>query len=246
MSKVRILAESDVTLNLVSALLMYQSNRGDVYATTHPVEIDGDQPHRKVIGAGTPLTREGLAKFASAVDAATAYGGFVPENLLYTAAAMIAWWTPASVRNCWFKCNDTEIGTAHGQVAHPALVFVAVPGDWYVFALRDSTRPERNTRLCHSPHFNVWEGGRICSGNVDLPPALGADAIAIYEDAFFRSHFTHPNRQRAVKYKGGAAALWRDQLRSPDPDALRRALMPAKETLQNAIERIANAARNHR
>lgn len=246
MSNVRIVSESDNALTLVSALLMYQSGRGDVYATTHPAEIDAANPARKVLGPGTPLTKDGLASFASAIAEATAYGGFVPENLLYTATNTLAWWTPASVRNCWFKCTDKAVGTAHGPVAHPALVFVAVPGDWYVFALRDSNRPERATRLYNAPHFNVWEGGRICAGNVELPPALDADAIAVYEDAFFRSHFTHPNRQRAVKYKGGVIALWRDQLRAPDPDALRRALTPAKETLQSAIERIANSARNHR
>lgn len=246
MSQVRVITESDTTLKLVSALLMYQSGSGDVYATTHPVESDPTNLQRKVISPGTALSKTDLAQFARAVDVATAYAGFVPENLLYTSPNMIAWWTPAAVRHCWFKCQDQAIGAAHGPVCHPALVFVAVPGNWYVFALRDSARPERNTKLCHAPHFNVWEGGRICTGNVELPPALSADAIAVYEDAFFRSHFTHPNRQRAVKYKGGATALWRDQLLNPDADALRRALLPAKETLQGAIERIALSVRNTR
>ena len=80
---------------------------------------------------------------------------------------------------------------------------------------------------------------------MDLPPALGAEVIDRYEAAFFRSHFTHPNRSDAVKYKGGMQQLWQDQLASPDPESMRRALVDSKETLQAAIERIAGHPTNN-
>ncbi len=246
MKTVNIITQGDTALHLVSALLMYESNRGDVYATTHSVEVDAENPMRKVIGAGVPMSSQNLARFARAVDVATAYAGFVPDNLLFTSPNLIAWWTPASTRTAWFKSTDPEVADAHGPVAHPALVFVAVPGDWFVFALRESARPGPATKLCHAPHFNVWDGGRICTGNVALPPAVGAEAIAVYEDAFFRSHFTHPNRTGAVKYKGGMKALWHDQLVTPDPVAMGLALLSAKENLKTAIERIASSNRNAR
>eukprot|EP01034_Spumella_vulgaris_P026188 gene26188-32724_t len=219
---------------------MYRTGTGQVYATAHPVHLDPENPQRKMIGAGAPLSKANLATFARAVDAATAFDGFVPENLLYTSANMIAWWVPASIRRSWFKANAraAEMGERSGDVAHPALVFVVVPGDWYVFALRDSARPGPGTHLQHAPHFNVWDGGRICTGSVTLPPAIEADAIRDYETAFFRSRFTHPNRADAVKYRGGATALWIDQLNKPDMPAMVRALRPAKETLRQAIERI--------
>lgn len=172
---------------------------------------------------------------------ATAYTGHVPANLLYTSPNLLAWWVPAAIRNTWFKCQD-EFGTASGPAAHPALVFVATPTDWYVFALRQSERPTPRTPLCHSPHFNVWAGGKICTGNVALPGALSAEALAQYETAFFRSHFTHPNHQTAVKYPGGMKALWRHQLTGADPAAMSRALKPAKENLEAAIQRIATAS----
>lgn len=93
-----------------------------------------------------------------------------------------------------------------------------------------------------SPHFNVWDGGKICTGSVALPNALSADALTEYEAAFFRSHFTHPNRTAAVKYAGGMKALWRDQLAGASPEAMTKALKPAKETLEAAIQRITTSA----
>ena len=236
---VKIFTEGESVLQLVGAVLMYESNRGDVYATSHPVVADAQHQGRKVIGPGVPLAKGALAKFADAVGAATAFAGFLPERLLFSSPNLIAWWAPADVRMTWFKAAGTGKVDGHGQAAHPALVFVATPIDWFVFALRDSARPAPTTRLFHSPHFNVWDGGRICTGNVQLPPTFGAEVIHSYENAFFRSHFTHPNRSTAVKYKGGIQELWRDQLAKPDPEAMRRALVDSKETLQEAIARIA-------
>lgn len=241
MNRVNVISPGETRLQLTDALLMYRSRSGDVYATAHPIHPDPTNPQRKMIGAGAALSKSNLATFAKAVGAATAFGGFVPDNLLYTSPNMIAWWVPASVRRSWFKGNGkaAEIGERSGDVAHPALVFVVIPGDWFVFAVRESSRPGPNTPLLHAPHFNVWAGGRICTGSVTLPPAIEAEAIKGFEDAFFRSRFTHPNRSDAVKYRGGATALWRDQLDQPDMEAMVRALRPAKETLRQAIERIA-------
>lgn len=241
---VKIIAGSETSLNLVSAVLMYQSDRGDVYATSHPVVPDAQHPGRKVIGAGVPLTKGSLAKFADAVGAATAFAGFLPESLLYSSPNLIAWWTPAQERATWFKAAGSGKLEGAGPAAHPALVFVATPGAWYVFALASSTRPAPSTPLYHAPHFNVWDGGRICTGNVKLPPTFGAEVIHSYEKAFFLSWFTHPNRTGAVKHKGGMEQLWREQLAAPDPEAMGRALVRSKETLQEAIARIAASTTN--
>ncbi|HEY1042382.1 MAG TPA: PRTRC system protein B [Telluria sp.] len=237
-----VLSPDDTQLELSSAMLMYRSRANQVYATVHPIEVDAERPFARSLGAGVPLTKEALAEFARAIDVATAYAGFVPDNLLYTSPNTIAWWTPAAIRPTWFKTGNNaaaeHIGNRQGPAAHPALVFVVTSGGWYVFALKHSERPVAETALYHSPHMNVWKGGGICTGNVDLPPAVSASAIGEYEAAFFRSHFTHPNRERAVKYRGGMVALWRDQLANPDPDSMNRALIPAKETLTAAIRRI--------
>jgi hypothetical protein len=89
----------------------------------------------------------------------------------------------------------------------------------------------------------VYAGGRICTGNVKLPPAIEASAIADYEDAFFRTRFTHPNREGATTYKGGMTMLWRAQIKQANPEQMRRALRGTTETLQRAIARIAAQAK---
>lgn len=238
MSTVQIHTGADTRLQLKQAVLLYRSSEGAVYATTHPVEIEADSPQRKVIGAGIPMTKESLAEFASAVSTATAFAGFIPERLLYSSPNLIAWWVPESIRKCWFKAKNRFIGTTVADVAHPAMVFIATPGDWYVFALKESARPTPKTKLAHAPHFNVWDGGRVCSGNVQLPATIDAATIDAYERAFFQSNFTHPNRERATSYKGGMTMLWRSQIKSPSIERMRRALRTSSETLEQAITRI--------
>jgi PRTRC genetic system protein B len=246
MSMVHILSGGDDTLHLKTAVLLYESNRGSVYATTHAIDIDGVEPNRPVIGPGTPLSCAVLSQFAKAVDIATAYAGFVPDNLLYTAPSMMAWWAPAMQRRAWFKSHEKSVGNRDGVVHHPALVFVAQADALFVFALRMSSRPALSTKLYHSPHFNVYSDGRICTGNVKLPGAPSSEAIAEYEDAFYRSHFTHSHHPGAVKYKGGMTKLWIDQLEIPDEASMSAALKPTKFTLKQAIELIASSSRNAR
>lgn len=245
MKTVDIISAKDATLHLSKAILLYESRAGyghHVYASTHSIDIDASNPHRRVIGAGTPMKHADLVDFAAAVNIKTAHTGFVPDSLLYTSPTLMAWWVPAAVRTTWFKTEYPQIGVAHGQVAHPALVFIATRSSWYVFALRTSARPTTETMLDHAPHFNVNDQGLICTGNVQLPGSLSTAAMADYETAFFRSHFTHSNRRstRAVRRKGGLTGLWADQLAAPDTESMRRALMSTKQTLRTAIERIAN------
>lgn len=240
-NSVRVLSGQDRALNLVSAILLYKSDEGHVYASTHGMQVDANNPGRKVIGPGTAMTKKGLREFARLVDSATAFAGFIHENMLYNSPEMIAWWVPACIRHTWFTGTDRGLGQVNGLAAHPALVFVAQDRDWHVFALQESARPSPDTILCHAPHLNVYDGGSICTGNVDLPPAISAEAIDAYEEAFFRSHFTHSNNANAVTYRGGMLKLWRDQLASPSIEKMTAALKPTKETLGAAIKRLVHA-----
>lgn len=226
---VKLLEPGNTMLELSAALLLYKSNLGQVYATSHDIV---DHPHingARQIGPGMPATREALSEFAAAVLASSAYRGMVPANLLYTAPDVMAWWTPAARRRVWFKSLDPAIGTASADVAHPPLVFVASAAKWYVFALRDDARPGPGTRLFKAPYFNVYDNGAICTGNVDLPQARGPDAIAAYETAFFRSRFTHPNDSYLVKFAGGASALWAQQLAAPETELITPGILISKK-----------------
>lgn len=232
---VKILTGTDTTLTLRGAILCYEGG-SQVYATMHDIV---DVAHRPQLGPGRPLSKADLAAFADSVAKATAFRGMVPAELLYTAPNIMAWWRPAALRTVWFDCAEKEIGKASAKVMHPPLVFIATAGDWYVYALTEHTRPHAGSKLYKAPYFNVWASGSICTGNVELPQTVGPESIAAYEDAFFRSRFTHSNDRQLVRYKGGANALWRDQLAHPDRLLLAPPHLRArKETLEQAITRI--------
>jgi PRTRC genetic system protein B len=91
-------------------------------------------------------------------------------------------------------------------------VFVAKDKDMWAFALKGKARPTAETKLFHVPMMNVWENGKVCTGSVPLPSSTVAQSIKEWEDAFWNSHFTHPNHKRPVRYKGGIHAFCIDLL----------------------------------
>lgn len=241
MSQVHISAGNTSDLKLRNAVLLYHSAAPEsaVYATVHEVEIVRNAPH---LLPGRPMGLAELSQFVEAAQAATAYRGFLDPHLLYVAPNMMAWWHPAAHHMTWFK-SDQPIGERQGVVPHPALVFVAREHDWYVFALASNERPGPSTALHVAPYFNVWEDGGICTGNVQLPDTPTPEGLRTYENAFFRSRFTHPNQPRICKYKGGGHALWAHLLDHPEvTDFPTNTLLQQKETLEQAIKRISAGA----
>jgi PRTRC genetic system protein B len=235
MNDVVIECASDIELELESALLFYRSQAGsNIYATKHNARVIDGTP---ALMPGVPLTLDQLADIAEVAAKRTAFRGFVHERVVYLAPNQIAWWVPARTRRVWFATQD-ELGTRSGETAHPPLLFVVNKTRWFVFALRQNTRPDPSTKLYVAPYYNVWEGGEICTGNVETPDTINSDAIKVFEDAFFRSRFTHSNATRLIKRRGGAEQLWLDLL---DGAAFpMNALVDSKTTLQQAINRIAN------
>lgn len=241
MSQVHIAAGTKSDLKLRNAVLLYHTAAPEstVYATVHEVEVVNNAPH---LLPGRPLALAELSRFVEAAQAATAYRGFLDPHLLYVAPNTMAWWCPAACRTTWFQSKE-PIGERHGVTPHPALVFIVRERDWYVFALNKNERPGPSTQLRIAPYFNVWERGRICTGNVALPDTPTPEALRTYENAFFRSRFTHPNQPRICKHKGGAHALWAELLDHPETTEFpTNVLLPQKETLEQAIKRISSGA----
>jgi PRTRC genetic system protein B len=222
-----------------------------VYATVHDVAQGKRGP---AIGAGEPATKEACADLARALGAASSLSGFVPPNLLYMGARTLAWWRPPGVATMHFnaekdaagdqredKTHAKALGKRGGRAPQPGLVFIVTPGDWYVYAVPGTARPDADTKILRAPYFNVWSGGRICTGNVKLPETLSPAALAAYEQAFFGSEFTHPNvhgRERLVNHPGGSYAFWRELLDQPPAAFPARALVATKRTLGQLIEGI--------
>src|ERR1035437_2468687 len=99
------------------------------------------------------------------------------------------------------------------MLPHPGLVFAACSKVWSVWAVKGDHRPRPDSMLYQAPYFNVWDGGRICQGNVEVPDGTTAEKIDAWNAAFFNSFFTHPNiHKNLAKYRGGAYKFWKDML----------------------------------
>jgi hypothetical protein len=68
---------------------------------------------------------------------------------------------------------------------------------------------------------------------VSTPERIDMDSIKPFEDAFFRSRFTHPNNKQLIHRRGGAERLWLDLLDGAEFPLDR--LIDAKKTLAEAI-----------
>jgi PRTRC genetic system protein B len=230
MSAVEINSIAAVELELDAGLLLYRSKTtGDVYVTQHAARVVDERP---MLMAGTPMTLENLATFAELAARRTSYRGFIHERAVYLAPNMLAWWLPACTRRVWFQ-SDTELGQRSGECNHPPLLFIVKKDVWSVFALRVNERPKSGTKLYVAPYMNVWQNGRICVGNVDVPDSISGDTLGAYEDAFFRSRFTHTNHDKVIHRRGGAVRLWLDLLDGAEFPLDR--LIDAKLTLAEAI-----------
>ena len=241
------LAEA-ASYRLKRALLVYEADGRSPFITTHGITMRGETPH---LAEGYPVTQEAARSLATSLARDLTYQGFVPANLLAIGPAALAWWIPPAKRRVWFDARGVnpeadepdpgakEFGKRVGTTPHPGLVMAANASNWYVWALKAETRPERDTQLCRAPYFNVWaDRGQVCVGNVRLPRAIGPEAMDAYERAFFESRFTHPNNGFKVRFKGGGYALWRHLLDNPPAKFPARVLQPAGVTLEGFLKRL--------
>jgi PRTRC genetic system protein B len=225
---------SDGVLTLDAAVLIYRGASGSALATLHDVhQVDGEA----VIGAGQPMTPRKAIELSRALLKRVAHGGFMPANVLYMSGDLILWWEPPARRHITFRVGEAQAeqfgGGERGEtVPHPGLIFAASARVWSVWAVKGRERPTPQTPLYQAPYFNVNGQGQICQGNVPRPEGTTIDKIQVWNDAFFRSYFTHPNvAGKLVKHPGGAYALWRDLLDGRFERFPERSLVPTKSTL---------------
>jgi PRTRC genetic system protein B len=206
---------TDNVLRLEQAVLLYHGRSGGSLATVHEITMVDGSP---IIGAGRPMNAKAARALASALLKRAAHGGFLPETVLYLHGDLLLWWVPPTRRHLSFRVDDDHAqalgGPERGEMMPmPGLVFAASSSAWQVWAAKGSARPTLTTPLYQAPFFNVHEGGAICQGTAPRPEGSTVDKIGAWNDAFFRSYFTHPNASgKLVRYRGGAYAFWRDML----------------------------------
>lgn len=224
--------QTDGVLDLHEAVLIYRGAQGTAFATVHEIAVVDGEP---TILAGKAMTPRAAITLARELSKGVSHGGFIPETVLYMDGDLLLWWVPPMRRHIAFRAK--ELGTEErGEVVpHPGLVFAASSKIWAVWAVKGDKRPAPDTPLYQVPYFNVWQTGRICQGNVEVPEGTTAEKIDAWNSAFFSSYFTHPNVQKnLVKYRGGAFKFWRDMLDGKFSMFPEKVLVPANTTL-NAL-----------
>lgn len=218
--------------------------RASTFATLHPVESEPGQ--RPVIGAGRVLGPAELELALGQLNPARQLA-FLPATLLASSAAALVWWRPPAPARMWFHCaDDADLRERTGVAPQPGLVFAALPGrHLFVWAVPGAARPEPATVLLRAPFMNVWEDGRVCTGNAALPRDVLATSMAGYEQGFWESRFTHPNvhgKNALVRWRGGSHAFAKAMLSGRYRAFPERALVPLRLTLADALKALAGGS----
>jgi PRTRC genetic system protein B len=223
-------------LRLKGALLVYQGqSRG--FVTWHEIR-QADAHGASFLGEAQELTTEFVRHLARGwgPDTPTDIG---PENVLVRTAEMFVWGTSAGRRSMFFSSNDAEAHRLSGRrFAQPPLVWKVSGRDLWVRALFGDQRPQAKTKLMIAPYWNVdGETGWTCQGSMRSPEESGIASIGLWEQAFFRSEFTHQNGVRKLTtHPDGFLGLWSSLGGTPRrfPVAY---LNPTNETLQEFVMR---------
>lgn len=226
--------ETDGVLNLRQAVLIYRGAQGTAFATVHDIaHIDGEP----TILAGKAMMPRAAITLSRELSKGVSHGGFIPETVLYTDGDLLLWWVPPMRRHIAFRNQQMGAKECGEVVPHPGLVFAASSHHWSVWAVKGNKRPGPDTPLYQAPYFNIWQGGRICQGNVEVPDGTTAEKIDAWNAAFFGSFFTHSNMPKnLVKYRGGAIQFWKDMLDGKFSRFPERVLVPTNTTLGALLE----------
>ena len=223
--------------SLSKTILVYASKQ-NTYATVHDVGLDADG--RPFILPGKAATKEAIASIAKSLIKNVRLGGYLPDNVLSVGVDSLVWWIRPQTKRVFFKCSEFG-GERTAETPHPGLVFHVSGNDWSVYAVKGKDRPTPETELFLAPYFNVWSGGKICTGNVTTPGKTTEESIKGWTEAFFNSYFTHPNvhtPSKLVNYKGGSYAFWQSMLDGKHKNFPEKVLVPMNRTLATLFDNI--------
>ena len=219
------------------AILLYSERGGQtVFASVHDIQTSKEGV--ATIAAGTPVSKTALVKMMQTlVPEDYVSAELLGNHILAKGSDYLVWYCKPQQRQMWFKCKEFG-GEVSAKANHPGLVFIIGNGSWYVFAVKGNKRPTSSTPLYVAPYLNVWKGGRICTGNIETPKGELKFSTEAWEEAFFRSYFTHPNQHEKgalTSYRGGIFSLWRALMKGRAFPT--ESLVRAGETLGQAFER---------
>ncbi|MDM8175947.1 PRTRC system protein B [Olivibacter sp. 47] len=165
-----------------------------------------------------PLSEKECAKMACALSmdnrgrSCLTAKGLLPKNILHLSmtgseGGSVVWFTPAQSRSLYFRRADIPDGVA----SVPPLVWKATTETLYLWALKSTAKLTVDTALYKAPFLNIYAGGNVCMGNVDIVAGkMGSleEFITFWEQAFWNSAFSHTIDTNIVKDED-AELFWR-------------------------------------
>lgn len=240
-------SDGSSSTELAAAILLYRSDKEVNFVSVHDIEYINGEKSQPYIGVGRPASKGALNELVKDLVPSLAQKRTVlSANVLSHDFEHLAWYVPPSKRQLWFK-HERFGGEVNAMIDLPGLVFFVGVSGWYVFALNSKERPAAETELMVSPFLNVWGGGKICTGNIDVPKIKDANSYLAFEEAFFRSYFTHINvheKDRLVKFAGGPYALWSKLIKGQLKKFPVKALVPAGVTVGDFLSNLDKNGRN--
>jgi PRTRC genetic system protein B len=184
--------DSDPTVRLTSALLIYKSGSYDdaeTVVTQHDVKDGMIQP-------GAPLDLEAFRQLIDGKTKAQSSGGWTWRfpRLLAENGEWVVWWSPAGVKSVFIGRDGSKPGVHKAWI--PPLVWAASRStpNCYLFAYDGDSSPTPQTDV-YRPQFgpkgglnHIHSDSRICVGNMKL----NGFTPESWERAFWESRFKEP------------------------------------------------------
>lgn len=199
-----------------SALVFYETkgSNTDVYVEHFDMDKNGNPINAH------PLTVKEANVLAKALNteqeknkAFLKSNGILPTNVLHinpnADKGAVIWYTKTQKRQMYFV-DSLQIPNGIAQV--PPMLWKASKNGLSVFALSSDRRPTENTKLYHTPYFNIYEDGKVCMGTVSVEIKKSASVeefVQAWEHYFFNSYFSHLISNHNP-INGNCVNLWKD------------------------------------
>lgn len=235
----------DITQNFgtlyhpLSALVFYQTKGSS--KSTYVEHFDMDKNGSPI--NAHPLTEREAKVLAKALNTDKEKGkaflkskSILPTNILHinpSENGSVLWYTKARKTKMFF-IESLEI--PKGMAEAPAMLWYANKQNLMVFALATDRRPTEKTALYHAPFFNVYEGGNVCMGTVDVNIKNSAsieEFTTAWEDYFFNSYFSHLMEDHNP-IKGNCISLWKKLIQTGEAFP-KEVLKKNNRTLKNLL-----------
>ena len=235
----------DITQNFgtlyhpLSALVFYQTKGSS--KSTYVEHFDMDKNGSPI--NAHPLTEREAKVLAKAFNtdkeknkAFLKSKSILPTNILHINSSengSVLWYTKARKTKMFF-IESLEI--PRGMAEAPAMLWYANKQNLMVFALATDRRTTEKTALYHAPFFNVYEGGNVCMGTVDVNIKNSAsieEFTTAWEDYFFNSYFSHLMEDHNP-IKGNCVSLWKKLIQTGEAFP-KEVLKKNNRTLKNLL-----------